>query len=88
MLHGDFAAAWSAHPFGTFLYVLFTVSAILSIVGYRKGLRLVTDSKPMNTFLGTVVIAFLVYGAVRFATKTYGDPDSLPAIRDRLKKAQ
>lgn len=73
-LHGDFALAFSAHPIGPFLYLLFTASALLALGGYVRYHRLVMDSKGMNRFMIAVVVAVMAFGVVRFALVTNYSP--------------
>jgi hypothetical protein len=64
-IHGRFAEAFQAHPFGTVAYGLLTVAAILSIVGFCRVQR-VTPSRQINFGLGVLVAVFLLFGAARW----------------------
>jgi hypothetical protein len=70
-LHGDFATAFSAHPFGPPLYLLFTVSALASGFGWWKKSRVEPNDRFMNKFMMALVFAFVTFGIVRFATTRY-----------------
>ena len=83
-LHLDFAAAWQAHPFGTFFYLVFTVTAALAIWGWAKGLRMNTDTKAFNRAAMYLTIFFVSFGIVRFATVQYGSPEY--ALYEAVKK--
>lgn len=67
-LHGQLATAWTAHPFGPFLYLIFTLSALASMYGYIKQRRFDTDSKPFNILMTTFFSALILFGIIRFAT--------------------
>ncbi len=70
-VHGAFGHAFQAHPFGTFLYVLFTVYAILALYGWlsQKHLRL---NDPLLARAGTGLLAvFMIYGVARFLLVRY-----------------
>ena len=83
-LHLDFAAAWQAHPFGTFFYAIFTVTAALALWSWAKGLRMNTDSKAFNRAAMVLTIMFGAFGVVRFATLTYGSHEY--ALYETVKK--
>jgi hypothetical protein len=71
VVHGDFATAWKAHPFGPFFYLLFTASAFLCLWGWRKGLYLDTDGKAFYRATIALTVAFVAFGVFRFSTSTY-----------------
>lgn len=71
-LHLDFVAAWAAHPFGTLMYVIFTVSALFAIWGFVKRIRVNTDTVLFNRSIIALTVVFVIFGVVRFATTTYG----------------
>lgn len=83
-LHLDFAAAWQAHPFGTFFYAIFTVTAALALWSWTKGLRMNTDSKAFNRAAMILTIFFGMFGVVRFATVQYGSQEY--ALHETVKK--
>ena len=75
-IHGDLAFAFKAHPLGTLLYVLFTVSALACGYGFLRKLKFNTESKRFNFWLAVVVGGFLVFGVFRFLTSAgYGNGD-------------
>jgi hypothetical protein len=65
-IKGDFATAWNANPFGTLGYVLFTISAILAIYGWIKGIKIDTNTKPYNIGISILIGSFILFGAYRF----------------------
>ncbi|MEQ1822788.1 MAG: DUF2752 domain-containing protein [Fimbriimonadaceae bacterium] len=83
-MHGDFAFAFKAHPFGTLLYVLFSLSALACGYGFLKGLKFNTESKKFNLWLGVVVGLFLAFGIARFALSPgYGNGDPYHPITSK-----
>jgi hypothetical protein len=71
LVHGDFARAFSAHPLGPILYLLFTVSAFLALYGWRKGLLLETDSDRFTKRFGYGLVIFLGFGFSRMALTSH-----------------
>ena len=71
MVHGDFVTAFQANPFGPVFYVLFTVSALACLYGWVKGLYLDTNTRAFNFSTFGLLLAFVVFGAVRFAMVKY-----------------
>ena len=65
-IKGDFATAWNANPFGTLGYVLFTMSAILALYGWIKGIKIDTNTKPYNIGISILIGSFILFGAYRF----------------------
>jgi hypothetical protein len=65
-IKGDFATAWNANPFGTLGYFLFTISAILAIYGWIKGIKIDTNTKPYNIGISILIGSFILFGAYRF----------------------
>lgn len=65
-IKGDFATAWNANPFGTLGYILFTLSAILAIYGWIKGIKIDTNTKPYNIGISILIGSFILFGAYRF----------------------
>jgi hypothetical protein len=70
LVHGDFATAFQAHALGPLLYLVFTVSAWLSLWATFKGMRLITDSPKVNRGLIAGLVVFLAFGAARMATSS------------------
>lgn len=68
MVHGDFLTAFQANPFGPVFYLLFTVSALVCLYGWLKGLYLDTNTKSFNFATLALLIGFVAFGVVRFAT--------------------
>ncbi|MBS1715355.1 MAG: DUF2752 domain-containing protein [Armatimonadetes bacterium] len=73
-VHGDLPTAFQAHPLGPVLYGVFTAMAWLSLIGYLKGLRLRSESRPATVLLTTIFFAVLGFGVFRFATVRYEEP--------------
>lgn len=67
LLHGQIGAAFSAHPLGPILYLLFTISALLAFYGFLKVQKLVLDSRPMSRFLMVTTLVFVGFGFIRMA---------------------
>ena len=85
LLHGDFAGAFHAHPFGPVLYIGFTVGAVLSVYGLWKKKWVDTNTKTMNVFLVTFLVAFLGYGYWRFSHVSYSLLDSEFTMSPKLR---
>ncbi len=66
-VHGDFRTAFHAHPLGPILYLGFTASAWIGLVGYFKKQRLITDSVEVSRFMVGVATVFLCFGLIRMA---------------------
>jgi hypothetical protein len=64
-IHGDFAFAFKAHPFGPFLYLGLTLWAWLGIYGFAKRLRLEGGGPVFNRVVTTFVIMFFAFGIGR-----------------------
>lgn len=73
-LHGDLHAAWVAHPFGSFLYAAWTVTALACLYGFVRRLRFDTDSRQMSFALAGLALAFFAFGVWRFAALPHWDP--------------
>lgn len=72
-IHGDVVTAFKSNAFGPFLYILFTISAVVCGITYFRKIRFVTDTRAFNWVLGILVGSFLVYGGLRFLLVTdYG----------------
>ncbi|MCW5943538.1 MAG: DUF2752 domain-containing protein [Fimbriimonadaceae bacterium] len=67
-VRGQFAEAWRAHWFGTFLYALFTATAWVGLYAFVRRLYTNYDTKAYRAFTIAFLGLFLLYGAVRFAT--------------------
>jgi len=75
-VHGQFAQAFHAHPFGPILYLALTVSALTCMYGFLTRQRFDFGSPTFSRALGAFVIVFFVFGVVRFALSPhYGDND-------------
>lgn len=66
-VRGSFAEAFQAHALGTFLYALFTVAAFLGVWGFATR-RSVQLNRTWDRGILVLLIVFLGYGAIRFAT--------------------
>lgn len=67
LLHGQMGFAFHSHPLGPALYLLFTASAWLSLYGWFKSWRFMTDSVFASRLLTAVAAVVIVFGAVRMA---------------------
>lgn len=65
-IHFDAVRAFSAHPFGPVLYFLQTLTALACGYGFFARKKFDTDTKCWDWFLGSVVMAFVAFGVVRF----------------------
>lgn len=72
-IHGHFAEAFHAHLLGPIMYVLFGISAFLSLYGYIKGAKFCTDTREFNRAMSVFIAVFLIFGAARMiVTPHYG----------------
>lgn len=71
LLHGDLAASFQAHPFGPFLYAVFTATALLGAYGLWRGLRVAYESPLINRALWAFTVVFVAFGVWRFMTRPY-----------------
>lgn len=67
MIHGNLPLAFSSHPLGPFLYLLFTVSALACLYGFVRKMRFNTDTPQFNRSLAYLVGGFLLFSLIRFA---------------------
>lgn len=65
-VHGQFGAAFHAHPLGPILYGLFTVTAWLCLYGFIKQRQMPTDTRAYNFALCFLMIGFFIFGVFRF----------------------
>lgn len=83
-IHGDLPTAFHAHPFGPILYLMFTFTALYAIYYWWRKIYVNTESRRFNRTLGAVVIAFFLFGAVRFAmSPSYGDSGASAKLAKR-----
>jgi len=66
-IHGDWAFAFHAHPFGPIMYLGMTVCAFLCLYGWIKGLRLDGGGPTFNRVLTVFMVLFFGFGIVRMA---------------------
>lgn len=83
-VHGDFGLSFEAHPFGPFLYLAFTWTAIMALVGAVRKLHFRTDTKVMNTLMGIVAVVFFGFGLFRMATTYPYRSPAEEALRSHL----
>ena len=69
-VHGHFVDAFRAHPFGPPMYVLYTLSAFAAFWAWVKAMRMDAGTRTVNNCLIAIMVAFLAFGIVRFATTT------------------
>lgn len=69
-VHGDFPAAFHAHPLGPLMYLLFTAAAWFALVGFVKGQRFSIESKRTNYALIGLLVVFFGFGVIRMITVT------------------
>lgn len=67
LIHGRFAEAFHAHPLGPPMYVLFTVSAFVSVYAHLRGAYVNTNNKSLNRAATVGVVVFIAFGLVRMA---------------------
>ena len=70
LVHGHFIDAFRAHPFGPLMYLLYTASAFAALWAWVGLRRMDVGSRQINSFLICLLIAFLTFGLIRFATVT------------------
>ena len=68
-VHGQFAESFQVHPFGFIGYIVFTVSAWVTLYAYLKQLSIDTSGRAYGRFVGFLLGSFLLFGAWRFATE-------------------
>ncbi len=64
-VHGDWAFAFHAHPFGPFMYVGMTVWAFLCLYGWIKNLRLDGGGPTFNRIVTVFMVLFFAFGIGR-----------------------
>jgi hypothetical protein len=75
-IHGQLGEAFQAHPLGPFLYIIFTVFAIVNIWAYVKRYRVDTSGKKWMFGIVTGAVIFFGFGIVRFITaQSYAAPN-------------
>lgn len=77
LLHGDLPGATSAHPLGPLLYLAFTVSAALALIGYMRSSKFDTDVRWLTRASAVFAAVFIAFGVWRFVT----DPQPHPLSR-------
>jgi hypothetical protein len=81
-IHGDFASSFRAHPLGPFLYLFFTVTALMALRGWVMTKRFVIDTPRFNRFLMVGAVVFFTFGIVRMATTPdYRTSQDIAALR-------
>ncbi|MBX3119949.1 MAG: DUF2752 domain-containing protein [Fimbriimonadaceae bacterium] len=66
MVHGQFTHAVQANPFGPILYLAFTISALVCLYGYVRGIKFDIGTRSGTWALGCLLTAYMVFGIVRF----------------------
>lgn len=75
LIHGDFGRAFQAHALGPLMFLLFTVTAWVSLFAALRGQRVRCELPVVNRSLITVLVVFLSFGAIRMATtRHYATP--------------
>jgi hypothetical protein len=81
-VHGDFARSFHAHPLGPFLYLFFTVTALMALRGFILRLRMNVDTPKFNRAIIVCAIAFFCFGLVRMSVTThYRTLEDIAALR-------
>ena len=86
LLHGQIPEAFGSHALGPFLYLAFTMSALLSGYGYARRARYDMAGSQYDRWVGSMVAVFLAYGVARFATTTYKDAAAI-AVHAAIQQA-
>lgn len=82
LLHGDFASAFRAHPFGPILYIGFTISGLMCLWAWI-GRRTLIYRPALNRLLLGFILVFLAFSAWRFINPPANylqDPFSPPLV--------
>lgn len=75
-VHGHLLEAFRAHPFGPFLYLMLTVSALACLYGWVKKRHMDLSSRSFSRALGAFTMLFFAFGVARFAfSGHYADHD-------------
>lgn len=72
VLHGRWGSAFSAHALAPVMYVLYSLTAVLCLLGFWKGWRLKTETRLAIWSLVSMMVVFTGYGVWRFTTTVYG----------------
>ena len=71
LLHGRIGAAFKANWFGPLLYLMFTVTAIGSLVGFLRRERFTINHRPIQNFMMAFTVLFVAYGVGRFCVMNH-----------------
>lgn len=74
LLHGDWAGSLHAHPFGPLLYLVFTLSAVLSMFGYATLCKFDTNKRWITVATGVFAVVFIGFGVWRFVYEPSPSP--------------
>lgn len=67
LLHGDFALAFRAHPFGPIVYFFFTLGAWLAFYGWRTKQLLLTETDKFTRYFLVGFAIFFGFGLYRMS---------------------
>ncbi|HWD39337.1 MAG TPA: DUF2752 domain-containing protein [Fimbriimonas sp.] len=65
LLHGDFKLAFSAHPLGPPMYLIYTFSAFVALYGFVRSRHFDLTTRTMSRTLSALAIIFLAFGVTR-----------------------
>lgn len=68
LIHGDIGFAFHAHPLGPFLYLFFTVTALMAFRGFVTQQRFLVDGPNFNRALIVGAVIFVSFGLARMVT--------------------
>lgn len=81
-VHGQFGAAFHAHPFGPLLYLFFTVTAFMALRGFIRKERMDIETPGFNRVLIAVALVFFTFGIGRMIlTPNYRTTQDIAALR-------
>jgi len=82
LIHGNLPFAFHAHPLGPFLYLFFTVTALMALRGWVLRERFNLDSPRFNRVMVVCAVIFFAFGIVRMTTTpNYRTLQDISAVR-------
>lgn len=67
-IQGRWAEAFAANAFGPILYGLMTLTALVALYGFLRSIYIDTDTVLFNRVMTVIMVSFIIYGIVHFAT--------------------